>query len=130
MLWYYTRDLSKNGWSRSSRTDKGVHAIGCSVACKLVVPLAALEENAGHFSAEILEEINTHLPASIRLVDGYRVSKVRTSSLLKRLCILHEQVFLLRVFSPVGRDVLCWRFQRGFLHKKVPIHAVTPTSSL
>ena len=56
--------------SRSSRTDKGVHAIGCSVACKLVVPLEPLESNGGHFSTEILDEINTHLPPSIRLVDG------------------------------------------------------------
>jgi|EP01043_Picozoa_sp_COSAG02_P021679 tRNA U38,U39,U40 pseudouridine synthase TruA len=78
------RDLSKNGWSRSSRTDKGVHAIGCSVACKLVVPLASLEENAGHFSTEILDGINAHLPPSVRLVDGYRVSKVRYCSVCER----------------------------------------------
>lgn len=85
MFLHFTRDLSKNGWSRSSRTDKGVHAIGCSVACKLVVPLASMEENAGHFSEKMLEEINTHLPESIRLVDGYRVSKVRNLSLLERI---------------------------------------------
>ena len=32
----------KVDWTRSSRTDKGVHALGCTVGCKLIVSLAEL----------------------------------------------------------------------------------------
>ena len=68
-------ELKKNSWSRSSRTDRGVHAVGCSVACKLIVPLAELSANGGHLTAATLEEINSHLPPTVRVVDAHRVNK-------------------------------------------------------
>ena len=59
----------------SFRTGKGVHAIGCNVGCKLIVPLAELAANGGHLSAGSLGQINALLPESIRVVDAHRVAK-------------------------------------------------------
>lgn len=52
-------DLKKNGFQRAARTDKGVHAAGNVISCKLVIE-----------DCDIVEKINSYLPQQIR-VWGY-----------------------------------------------------------
>lgn len=52
------------GWSRSSRTDKGVHSLSTVVSLKLLVKPEWFESDPQGLS--VAEEINRHLPGSIR----------------------------------------------------------------
>lgn len=68
-------DLTKVGWSRASRTDKGVHSLASVVALKMLVP-----ESGGTFVADpegiqIASSINKHLPNNIRVLSCQRVPK-------------------------------------------------------
>ncbi|DBA74849.1 TPA: hypothetical protein ACH3X2_009187 [Trebouxia sp. C0005] len=53
--------FTKINWMRAARTDKGVSAVGQLVSLKMVV---------GHTNYDVIENINKHLPAQIRVL-GY-----------------------------------------------------------
>ncbi len=53
--------LLQINWMRAARTDKGVSAVGQLVSLKMVV---------GHTTYDVIENINKHLPAQIRVL-GY-----------------------------------------------------------
>eukprot|EP00300_Choanocystis_sp_HF-7_P033318 c45638_g1_i1.p1 GENE.c45638_g1_i1~~c45638_g1_i1.p1 ORF type:complete len:511 (+),score=127.77 c45638_g1_i1:28-1533(+) len=59
-------DLSKVGWSRAARTDKGVHATGQVVCAKLQMETS--EE-------EVAQAINSHLPPKFRVFAIRRVTR-------------------------------------------------------
>jgi tRNA pseudouridine38-40 synthase len=68
---------SKYGWSVSGRTDKGVHAAGQVVSCKLEV---FTEESAGTSGLTSTEDdirnlINEHLPSSMQVLDVVRTTR-------------------------------------------------------
>lgn len=72
--------LDKIGWSRSSRTDKGVHSLATVVAARLEGMWTRVSRGAGHFEYEIdaecvslPEKINKHLPPEIRVVAAAQV---------------------------------------------------------
>ena len=60
--------LSKCGWTRSARTDKGVSAARHIVSVKLELPADATTESA-------VERLNACLPEDIRVFDAVRVTK-------------------------------------------------------
>ena len=51
------------GWARAARTDKGVNALGQVVSLNMVLPEG------------VVEQINTHLPPSVRVLGFCRVIK-------------------------------------------------------
>ena len=59
-----TDTLAKAGWSRASRTDRGVHAVGNVFSLKLRLPRGELLRN-GHAPAP-LTRLNAALPAGLR----------------------------------------------------------------
>ena len=65
-------DLSKIKWSRSSRTDKGVHAARVVISCKLEV---RAEWGGQESFPELVGELNESLPPSIRIFSIKRVSR-------------------------------------------------------
>jgi tRNA pseudouridine(38-40) synthase len=74
-------DAHKIGWLASSRLDRGVHSLALIVAAKLEVDPAWFGESAapGHHnnaraSSAMFDQINAHLPDSIRVVDACRVA--------------------------------------------------------
>lgn len=66
----------KYGWSVSGRTDKGVHAAGQVVSCKLEV---VTEDSSGASTAttedDIRNLINEHLPSSMQVLDVVRTTR-------------------------------------------------------
>lgn len=74
-------DLKKNGFMRAARTDKGVHAAGNVVSCKLI-----LEDE------HILQSINSHLPAQIRV---WGIERVNRSFDCRKLCLSRVYEYLL-----------------------------------
>jgi len=64
--------LSKIGWSRSSRTDKGVHCARMVISAKLLVkPDWLLNDNY----KEMVSLINEQLPSDIRVVSCVKVNQ-------------------------------------------------------
>ncbi|EGC31472.1 hypothetical protein DICPUDRAFT_156689 [Dictyostelium purpureum] len=66
-------DLSRIKWSRSSRTDKGVHSLSTLISCFILVDEKTNQREG--LSKETIESINKHLPESVRLLSGTRISK-------------------------------------------------------
>ncbi|CAN0354001.1 unnamed protein product, partial [Discosporangium mesarthrocarpum] len=66
-------DLSKIGWGRTSRTDKGVHAGLNVVAVKLLVPQDSFTEDGSSEYAKRL--INEQLPPDVRVFSVNKVPK-------------------------------------------------------
>jgi tRNA pseudouridine(38-40) synthase len=72
-------DLSKIGWSKSSRTDKGVHAARILFSAKLEIPeilLKTTPDNNSKFQSfpEVVKNINDCLPSDIRVFSCSRTS--------------------------------------------------------
>lgn len=63
---------SRIGWSRSSRTDKGVHASGLVISAKLLLEPPFQLEFDSVLSARIAARVNEHLPADIRVLGFQR----------------------------------------------------------
>lgn len=78
-------DLKKNGFMRAARTDKGVHAAGNVISCKLIVE----DEN-------IMEKINSHLPEKIRV---WGIERVNRSFDCRKLCSSRIYEYLLPTHS-------------------------------
>eukprot|EP01084_Bolivina_argentea_P004892 9265_1 len=66
-------DLKKIGWSRASRTDKGVHAAKCVVVAKLLVRPHDFD-NEG-FNNIVRDEFNAVLPSDLQVFSVCRVPK-------------------------------------------------------
>lgn len=62
---------SKVGWSRASRTDRGVHALGNVVTAKLRAPAEGYLKS-GH-APHVVEAVNARLPAHLRVLSAVRV---------------------------------------------------------
>lgn len=122
----YAGGLSKLGWSRASRTDKGVHAVGAAFSCKLLLPDEYLELaptvpwgpwtnplSAGRprtatlaggsasapvsaVRAEELERLNALLPPDIRVMS---IQRVRGSFKSYRACSGRRYQYLLPAYA-------------------------------
>lgn len=87
-------DLAKIGWSRSSRTDKGVHA-GCVVfSGKLLIDDENKVDPATGRVQGLTEALNEHLPENIRVFSCTRVNK-RFSA--RKNCVLREYEYFMPV---------------------------------
>jgi hypothetical protein len=64
--------LGKIGWSRSSRTDKGVHAARIIVGAKLLVDKSTITED--NRLPHLVSRINAHLPDGIRVFSACKVN--------------------------------------------------------
>ncbi|KAG9402900.1 hypothetical protein AC1031_006446 [Aphanomyces cochlioides] len=99
-------DMSKIGWSRSSRTDKGVHATSIVVSAKLLVHEERIDKKTGRI-AQLVEDINVHLPENIRV---FTATKVHQSFRAREECIMREYEYFLpvsfieQVCKPVSVD--------------------------
>eukprot|EP00897_Mesotaenium_endlicherianum_P006692 jgi/Mesen1/6050/ME000308S05243 len=82
--------LQKLGWSRSSRTDKGVHSVATVVAMKMEMPAGALATDQG--VTALAAGINAHLPPSVRVLSVVPVAKSFTA---RRLCQARTYHYLL-----------------------------------
>eukprot|EP00208_Stichococcus_sp_RCC1054_P004074 CAMPEP_0206148292 /NCGR_PEP_ID=MMETSP1473-20131121/36198_1 /ASSEMBLY_ACC=CAM_ASM_001109 /TAXON_ID=1461547 /ORGANISM="Stichococcus sp, Strain RCC1054" /LENGTH=546 /DNA_ID=CAMNT_0053545583 /DNA_START=349 /DNA_END=1989 /DNA_ORIENTATION=- len=67
-------DLKKINWSRSSRTDKGVHALGGVVAFKCEFPPDHDFESDPE-GLNMAQAINEHLPRAVKVLSLQRVNK-------------------------------------------------------
>ncbi|GAQ83532.1 Pseudouridylate synthase [Klebsormidium nitens] len=66
-------DFKKIGWNRSSRTDKGVHALASVVSFKMEVPAEVFAHDPDGLS--LADRVNAHLPPSIRVYGVQPVTK-------------------------------------------------------
>lgn len=78
-------DLKKNGFMRAARTDKGVHAAGNVVSCKLIIE-----------DPEIMAKINASLPDQIRV---WGIERVNRSFDCRKLCSSRIYEYLLPTHS-------------------------------
>jgi tRNA pseudouridine(38-40) synthase len=84
-------DLDKIGWSRSSRTDKGVHA-GCIVfAGKLLIDETKVHKKTGRVLG-LTEALNEHLPETIRVFSATKVNKKFSA---RKACVLREYEYFM-----------------------------------
>ncbi|KAL0039788.1 hypothetical protein WJX77_008016 [Trebouxia sp. C0004] len=65
-------NLQKIGWSRSSRTDKGVHALANVVAMKLECDPESFK--ADPEGSQLASDMNQHLPAEVQVLSVQRVN--------------------------------------------------------
>lgn len=96
--------MSKIGWSRASRTDKGVHALSNSVACKLEVDKTYVDDYEELLGKEgnkfkidwekVVHQINGNLEPCLRVMDisvvtnGFNVKKFASDRVYHYLCPL------------------------------------------
>lgn len=83
-----SNDLKKNGFMRSARTDKGVHAGGNLISLKMIIE-----------DPEILEKINSILPKGIRVWNIERVNKAFDC---RKMCGSRWYEYLLPTYSLIG----------------------------
>ncbi|CAM8975482.1 unnamed protein product [Rhodiola kirilowii] len=58
-------NLHKIGWTRSSRTDKGVHSLATTISLKMEIPGTAWKDDPHGIA--LAHHINLHLPQTIRI---------------------------------------------------------------
>lgn len=78
-------DLKKNGFMRAARTDKGVHAAGNVISCKLIV------EDEG-----VLARINAELPGQIRV---WGIERTNKSFDCRKMCSSRVYEYLLPTYT-------------------------------
>lgn len=78
-------DLKKNGFMRAARTDKGVHAAGNVISCKLIIE-----------DEDILEKINANLPSQIRV---WGIERTNKSFDCRKMCSSRVYEYLLPTYS-------------------------------
>ncbi|KAI9911819.1 hypothetical protein PsorP6_009650 [Peronosclerospora sorghi] len=108
-------DLGKIDWSRSSRTDKGVHA-GCIVfSGKLLIDEENKVDSTTGRVKGLTEALNATLPISIRVFSCTRVNK-RFSA--RKNCVLREYEYVMPVSffqdSVIGSDRAKLNVDRAF----------------
>lgn len=95
-------DLKKNGFMRAARTDKGVHAAGNVISCKLIIE-----------DEDILDKINSRLPAQIRIWGIDRTNKLFDC---RKMCSSRVYEYLLPTYSllpPKPKTVLAELISRN-----------------
>ena len=88
-------DLKKNNFMRAARTDKGVHAAGNVVSCKLIIE-----------DPEVLTKINAELPDQIKV---WGIERVNKSFDCRKMCSSRIYEYLLPTYSllpPKPKSVL------------------------
>ena len=78
-------DLKKNAFMRAARTDKGVHAAGNVISCKLIIE-----------DQDILQRINSHLPDQIRV---WGIERTNKSFDCRKMCSSRVYEYLLPTYS-------------------------------
>lgn len=78
-------DIKKNGFMRAARTDKGVHAAGNVVSCKLIIE-----------DPDIVQKINDNLPEQIRVWGIERTNKAFDC---RKMCSSRVYEYLLPTYS-------------------------------
>ncbi|DAZ97821.1 TPA: hypothetical protein N0F65_002491 [Lagenidium giganteum] len=84
-------DLAKIDWSRSSRTDKGVHAACLVFAGKLLIDENRVNGRTGRVRG-LTDALNAALPPTIRIFSSTRVNK-RFSA--RKACVLREYEYFM-----------------------------------
>lgn len=95
-------DLKKNGFMRAARTDKGVHAAGNVISCKLIIE-----------DEDILEKINKELPPQIRV---WGIERTNKSFDCRKMCSSRIYEYLLPTYtllSPKPKSVLASLIEKG-----------------
>lgn len=85
------KDLKKIRWSRSSRTDKGVHAARVVISCKLELKRDWFESCSNGYP-QLVCLLNQKLPADIRIIS---CTKVAGSFQARQACFWREYEYLL-----------------------------------
>lgn len=88
-------DLKKNGFMRAARTDKGVHAAGNVISCKLIIE-----------DEDIMDKINAELPDQIRV---WGIERTNKSFDCRKMCSSRIYEYLLPTYTllpPKPRTVL------------------------
>ncbi|CCI42773.1 unnamed protein product [Albugo candida] len=85
------QDLNKIDWSRSSRTDKGVHASTIVFAGKLLLDEDVIDPVTGRVSG-LTKALNANLPPNIRV---FSVTRVCNSFNARTECALREYEYFL-----------------------------------
>jgi tRNA pseudouridine(38-40) synthase len=85
--------LSKIGWSRSSRTDKGVHCGRMVISAKLLINPKWINDNDYNFKG-LVNEINDNLPNDIRV---FSCNKVNNAFHAREACTWREYEYLFPV---------------------------------
>lgn len=67
-------NLEKIKWSRSSRTDKGVHASKVIISSKLEVP-SIDHHNYENITKTMIQQVNKKLPLDIRLFSAFKINQ-------------------------------------------------------
>ncbi|EGV62760.1 tRNA pseudouridine synthase 1 [Yamadazyma tenuis] len=80
-----SNDLKKNGFMRAARTDKGVHAAGNVISCKLIIE-----------DEDILQKINKALPEQIRI---WGIERTNRSFDCRKMCSSRVYEYLLPTHS-------------------------------
>ena len=90
-------DVKKIGWTRSSRTDKGVHSTCLVIGAKLLVNPKMFESNSSHYDPlgyKLCKKVNTHFPNGIRC---FSIQKVSSSFAARQDCNYRRYEYLLPV---------------------------------
>mmetsp|Transcript_23714 Transcript_23714/g.63768 ORF Transcript_23714/g.63768 Transcript_23714/m.63768 type:complete len:118 (-) Transcript_23714:66-419(-) len=81
------------GWSRSSRTDKGVHAARNLCSAKLAIDVdQALPPGADQCTSDFVDKLNANLPPAIQV---WSVARMTKSFQARSACSWREYEFLL-----------------------------------
>ena len=83
-------DIKRTKWSRACRTDKGVHAIGNIISCKL-----AIGNDYGDFQ-QIIKSISKHLPDDIQII---RIQRVMNGFSPKNHCSFRTYEYIIPSFA-------------------------------
>ncbi|KAI5434934.1 putative tRNA pseudouridine synthase [Lathyrus oleraceus] len=83
-------DLEKIGWSRSSRTDKGVHSLATMISFKMEIPENSWNDDPYGFS--LANYVNSYLPCDIKVIS---VLPSQRSFDPRKECILRKYSYLL-----------------------------------
>lgn len=78
-------DIKKNGLMRAARTDKGVHAAGNVISCKLIIE-----------DEKIIDKINENLPDQIRV---WGIERTNKSFDCRKMCSSRVYEYLLPTYS-------------------------------
>ena len=88
-------DLTKVGWSRSSRTDKGVHAARIVLSLKVALHpsiISRLDNNEDKRIPEVVDRLSKFLPSDIKI---FSCIKVNQGFMARSACSWREYEYLL-----------------------------------
>ncbi|XP_047330568.1 putative tRNA pseudouridine synthase [Impatiens glandulifera] len=83
-------NLNKIGWTRSSRTDKGVHSLSTTICLKMEIPESAWKDDPNGIT--LANYVNVHLPNDIRV---FSILPSQKSFDVRRECNIRKYSYLL-----------------------------------